>query len=101
MRNFLKLKERSERAQGARKFRLHFNRVNMQRGLSTVWTIHFSDCCIPATEVTVDVPVTTVFRPKGRQPRAWFEGQGVLLHTGPTTFHIVTPYFASALRRSD
>jgi len=26
-----------------RKFRLHFNRVNMQRGKPTVWTIHLSD----------------------------------------------------------
>lgn len=66
-----------------RKFRLHFNRINMQRGLPTVWTIHLSDRCIPATEVIVEVPVTAVFRPEARQPRAWLEGRGRIVSNGP------------------
>lgn len=62
----------------ARKFRLHFNRINMQRGLETVWTIHLSNQCIPARVVHLKVPVDTVFKPQGRQPRAWFAGKGVI-----------------------
>lgn len=61
-----------------RKFRLHFNRINMQRGLPTVWTIHLSDRCIPAREVDVQVPLRAVFKPEARQPRAWLEGRGVV-----------------------
>jgi hypothetical protein len=63
------------------KFRLHFNRINMQRGLPGVWTIHYRGQCVAAKEVVLNVPVNTVFRPQARQPRAWFEGQGVL-HEG-------------------
>jgi hypothetical protein len=59
-----------------RKFKVHFNRINMQRGLPGVWTVHISKRCIPAREVIICVPVNTVFRPNGRQPRAWFEGEG-------------------------
>lgn len=66
----------------SRKFRVHFNRVNMQRGLPTIWTIHLSDRCIPCTQITMNVPVTTVFRPNGPQPRAWFEGKGIVRARG-------------------
>lgn len=71
-----------------RKFKLHFNRVNMQRGLPTVWTIHLSNRCIPATEVELTVPVTAVFRPDARQPRAWLEGYGVVTHVGGDRWRI-------------
>lgn len=64
------------------KFKLHFNRINMQRGLPTVWTIHTSKRCIPAKEVDVRVPVTAVFRPEARQPRAWLEGKGIITAAG-------------------
>lgn len=60
-----------------RKIKLHFNRINMQRGLDTVWTIHLSDRCIAAREVVINIPINTVFKPEARQPRAWFEGKGV------------------------
>jgi hypothetical protein len=71
-----------------RKFKLHFNRVNMQRGLSTVWTIHLSDRCIAAEEVEVNVPLMAVFRPESRQPRAWLEGRGYIYNVGPNRWVI-------------
>jgi hypothetical protein len=60
------------------KFKLHFNRINMQRGLAAVWTVHYRGQCVPAVNVTLHVPVKTTFRPLGAQPRAWFEGYGIL-----------------------
>lgn len=60
----------------------------MQRGLNTVWTIHLSDRCIPANKVDIDVPVTAVFRPEARQPRAWLEGRGIVQQVGPDHYHI-------------
>jgi hypothetical protein len=71
-----------------RQFKLHFNRINMQRGLDTVWTIHLSDCCIPATEVVVKVPVMAVFRPNARQPRAWLQGKGIVERIGKDKYCI-------------
>jgi hypothetical protein len=86
-----------------RKFRLHFNRVNMQRGKPQVWTIHLSDRCVPAREVHVQVPVQTVFRPSGPQPRAWFEGYAVVIgitDQGPDVYGLVTGQHAFALQRA-
>lgn len=77
----------NERGNG-KKFKLHFNRVNMQRGKSTVWTVHLADRCIPAKTVKVFVPLLTVFRPESQQPRAWFEGVGHILERRGTV-HIV------------
>jgi hypothetical protein len=71
-----------------RKFKLHFNRINMQRGLDAVWTIHLSNRCLPAKSVHVEVPVATVFRPNGRQPRAWFSGEGYIHDMGDGWFVI-------------
>lgn len=59
-----------------RKFRLHFNRINMQRGNPNVWTVHFSDRCIQARSINVKVPLETIFNPQGRQPRAYLSGKG-------------------------
>lgn len=59
-----------------RSFRLHFNRINMQRGSKNVWTVHVSNKCIPSEKVECFVPVTTVFNPKGKQPRAFLKGLG-------------------------
>ena len=82
----------------ARKFRLHFNRINMQRGLETVWTIHRSDRCIPARKVAVYVDhIETVYRASGRQPRAFLEGSGVVVDCGDNDYAITTPMMAYAL----
>jgi hypothetical protein len=74
-----------------RKFRLHFNRINMQRGKDEVWTIHLSDACISARVVYVHVPLRTVYRPTASQPRAWFEGKGWIQPLGLGEFAI-NPY---------
>lgn len=57
-----------------RKVKVHFNRINMQRGLPTVWTVHTSDACYQVEEVEIRVPVLTKYRPTARQPRAFFSG---------------------------
>lgn len=71
-----------------RKFKLHFNRVNMQRGKDQVWTIHLSDQCIPAVGVDVNVPLRAVFNPKRTQPRAWLEGYGTINQIGVDYYQI-------------
>ena len=58
------------------KFRVHFNRVNMQRGNPNIWTVHTSKACHQGRSVRILVPVETVYNPEGRQPRAYFSGRG-------------------------
>jgi hypothetical protein len=66
-----------------RRFRLHFNRINMQRGDENVWTVHTSKACYQVREVKVFVPVETRYNPKGQQPRAYFVGQArIEVHDG-------------------
>ena len=55
-------------------FFAHFNRIAMQRGDKACWTVHFRGACLPAVEVDFKVPVSTRFRPNGRQPRATIRG---------------------------
>jgi hypothetical protein len=64
------------------KFFAHFNRINMQRGLPKVWTIHFRGQCIQAESITFKVPVKTHFRPKARQPRAILIGKAKSINIG-------------------
>ena len=56
------------------KFRLHFNRINMQRGNPNIWTVHTYRACYQVREVKAYVPLQTVFNPKGPQPRAYLTG---------------------------
>jgi hypothetical protein len=92
---------KTERAQGARKFRLHFNKNNMRQGLPAVWTIHMHGQCIAAKAVVVTVETRTVYKGiTGPQPRAWCEGQGVLVPSGEQEYLIVSPQEAAALRRT-
>ncbi len=58
------------------KFRLHFNRINMQRGNPNVWTVHTSRKCFQGDEVHIRVPLITVFKKNGPQPRAYCTGYG-------------------------
>jgi hypothetical protein len=69
-----------------RKFKIHFNRINMQRGNPNIWTVHWADRCIQAEEIQVNGTIATVYRPEGRQPRAWFEGKGVVKVKGGIAF---------------
>lgn len=58
------------------KFKAHFNRNNMQRGLRTVWTVHFRGRCIPCEGIRFELggPITTLYSPTSRQPRASMNG---------------------------
>lgn len=59
-----------------RKFKLHFNRIAMQRGDRKVWSIRLSDRCLHAEHIVVDVPLKTVYKATAQQPRAFFVGEG-------------------------
>jgi len=51
----------------------------MQRGLSTVWTVHTYKQCIPAKTVKVNVPLQAIYKgSKHPQPRAFMVGRGVI-----------------------
>lgn len=69
-----------------RKFRLHFNRVNMQRGNPNIWTVHLSNRCIQVQVVEVQVPIQTVYRPTAEQPRAFLTGTGIVTVKGHTAY---------------
>lgn len=59
------------------KFKLHFNRINMQRGNPNIWTVHTSKACIPARHVVVQVPIEAIYKgPEAPQPRAFLVGRG-------------------------
>jgi hypothetical protein len=68
------------------KFRAHFNRVNMQRGNPNVWTVHNSRACYQGTAIVSVVPMQTIFKPNGRQPRAYFEGFAHVRIAGDTIY---------------
>jgi hypothetical protein len=57
------------------KTKIHFNRVNMQRGDSRVWSAHNSRSCNQAEKIVVvhdgKVVLETVYDPAKRQPRAY------------------------------
>jgi hypothetical protein len=57
------------------RFFAHFNRINMQRGNPNVWTLHFRGMCFQAESIKFNVPITTDFKPNGRQPRATLRGE--------------------------
>lgn len=55
--------------------RVHFNRIAMQRKETHVWTVHNGLGCFQVSEVKILAPLTTVFKPDGIQPRAYFKGR--------------------------
>jgi hypothetical protein len=55
-------------------FFAHFNRVNMQRKLPQVWTVHFRGTCYQVEGIDFKVPTSTRFIPDGKQPRATMRG---------------------------
>jgi hypothetical protein len=70
------------------KTKLHFNRVNMQRGKAEVWTAHNSRGCFQAKKLVImhegKVVAETVFAPEAKQPRAYFVAQGNVKYKGST-----------------
>ena len=76
------------------KVRLHFNRVNMQRKDSRVWSAHTSRACNMSEVVEIrhegKVVARTVFQPtKKDNPRAWIEARGhVTVENGITVVNV-------------
>jgi hypothetical protein len=64
--------------------RVHFNRINMQRGNPNVWTVHNSRGCFQGKKVVSLVPMQTVYKPEARQPRAYFVCKAVVHVHGST-----------------
>jgi len=62
------------------KTRIHFNRINMQRGNPKVWTAHNSRACFQGEKIRIVhngvVVAETVYRPEANQPRAYVSVQG-------------------------
>lgn len=55
--------------------KVHFNRIEMQRGGDYVWTVHSAEGCFQVKEVAIHTLLTTVYNPRGVQPRAYFKGR--------------------------
>lgn len=76
------------------KVKIHFNRVNMQRGDSRVWSAHTSKACNMSETIEIrhkgKVVARTVFKPtKKDNPRAWVETSGqVSYKDGITTVEV-------------
>jgi hypothetical protein len=68
------------------KIKLHFNRINMQRGKDEVWTAHTSSKCEQTHLIVLrhngQNIARTVFRPHAQQPRAYIELFGTLRRNG-------------------
>lgn len=62
-------------------FFAHFNRVNMQRGVPEVWTVHFRGQCIQCREIKFRINVSTRYRKDGKQPRAILRGMAAEVYT--------------------
>ena len=76
-----------------RKIKLHFNRVNMARRKTAVWSAHTSVACNQADEVVImhgdKIIGKTVFNPDGVQPRAYVQFYGdVTLENGSTIVRV-------------
>lgn len=71
------------------KTKLHFNRINMQRKDSRVWTASNSQGCNQAERIVLtrngEVIAETTFDPAARQPRAYFTVYGTVTYKGKTT----------------
>jgi hypothetical protein len=72
------------------KIKLHFNRINMMRKLSGVWSAHTSKACNSSETVIIrhggKVIGKTVFNPEAKQPRAFIEFAGEVVHENGRTF---------------
>jgi len=68
------------------KFKLHFNRVNMQRKKKTVWTVRTSKACYQVEQVKCYVSLVTTFNPDGAQPRAFLSGYAYVYVHGKTAY---------------
>lgn len=75
-----------------RTFKIHFNRIAMQRKQPDVWSVQLSDRCLHAPAISIECPVETVFSPDKKQnPRAFFKGRGYIYHYGTSIVLTSTP----------
>jgi hypothetical protein len=62
------------------KTKIHFNRINMQRGDARVWSAKNSKSCNPSEKIVVmhngQIILETVFKPEATQPRAYMLAYG-------------------------
>lgn len=58
-----------------RTFYLHFSQLAMKRGDPKVWSVITSKECLHAQEVICHVPLTTVYKPGNKNPRAFLKGK--------------------------
>jgi hypothetical protein len=72
------------------KIKIHFNRINMQRGNPRVWTAHTSRLCSQGRRVVIRFQgrpiLETVYRPDSQQPRAYLSAQGTVSQKGNTVY---------------
>lgn len=71
-------------------FFAHFNRINMQRGLPQVWTVHFRGTCYQCEQIIFNVPTRTTYRPDGQQPRAKMRGMATSVRVGTDGIAVVS-----------
>lgn len=57
-------------------FYLHYNKNAARQGDAKVWSIKTSKGCFHASRVVLEVPVETVVKSSGHQPRAFLKGHG-------------------------
>lgn len=70
-----------------RKFRIHFNRIAMQRGQPDVWSVQLSDRCLHGSKVVMAGNIETEFQPQRKNnPRAFFAGIGIVTQKGSTIY---------------
>lgn len=65
----------------ARIIRLHYNKWGPKDGKP--WVVHLSDGCHPASEVVINVPSWTEYKPEKKdEPRAYIACRGILTWKG-------------------
>lgn len=71
-------------AEKIRRYRVHFNRIAMQRKDPLVWSVQLSDRCLHVRQVHFRrASLATEFRPeKKNNPRAFFAGRGIVEQQG-------------------
>lgn len=71
----------------SRIFRVHFNRIAMQRNDPLVWSVQTSKGCFHAAKVIMSGQIETEFQPQRRtNPRAFFSGRGEVKQVGDVVY---------------
>lgn len=77
----------------SRVFRVHFNRIAMQRGDPNVWSVQLSDRCLHGREVSmfglfrlINQLTTEYHSDRKQNPKAFFRGKGIVRQRGGRIF---------------